>query len=47
MRFIFLRYEVEKGLRAVYLYTRMIFTRPHWDKRSYGPDVALKGPKCP
>ena len=24
-----------------------IFTRPHWDKRSYGPDVALEGPKWP
>ena len=25
----------------------VIFTQPHWDKRSYGPDVALKGPKWP
>ena len=34
----------EKSLFCVF---SPIFTRPHWDKRSYGPDVALKGPKWP
>ena len=34
---------VEKSLFLCFF--SPIFTRPHWDKRSYGPDVALKGPK--
>ena len=32
---------------ALFVFFEPIFTRPHWDKRSYGPDVALRGPNWP
>ena len=35
--------EIEEIIFLVFF--EPIFTQPHWDKRSYGPDVALKGPK--
>ena len=42
----FLKYFTESFLKkAIFSVFWLFFTRSHWDKRSNGPDAALKGPK--
>ena len=42
----FLKYFTDIRVKNAYFsFFGSFFTRPHWDKRSYEPDVALEGPK--